>query len=134
MEHGQNDYKSIENLVRASENCNLAPIIRVSENSPYLIGKALDTGAIGIQVPNVSSKLEAERAVEAAKFYPKGNRGVCRFVRNADYGTTEKSIYFNFIEYKFNKQIPYWLCFSISHFLLIRRISYDNVKPRKITR
>lgn len=95
MEHGQNDFKSIENLVRAAENSNLAPIIRVAENSPHLIGKALDAGAIGVQIPNVSSKLEAEKAIESAKFYPMGNRGVCRFVRNADYGAIEKSNYFN---------------------------------------
>lgn len=95
MEHGPNDYKCIENLVRAAENSSLAPIIRVAENNPGLIGKALDTGAIGVQIPNISSSEDAINAVAAARFHPHGNRGVCRFVRNADYGSVVTSQYFD---------------------------------------
>ena len=94
MEHGPNDFKNIENLVRAAENFSLVPIIRVAENSPTLIGKALDTGAVGVQIPNISNREDALAAVEAARFYPLGKRGVCRFVRNANYGSISVNQYF----------------------------------------
>jgi len=38
--------------------------------------------------------MEAERAVEASKFVPEGHRGVCRFVRAADYSSMDRYRYF----------------------------------------
>ena len=95
MEHGPNDYKTVENLVRASEISSILSIVRVSHNEPWLISKALDTGALGVQIPNISSLEEAKQAIMNAKFYPSGNRGVWRVVRASDYANIPKKQYFS---------------------------------------
>ena len=83
-----------KNLIRASVIANLVPIIRVPSSSEEEISKALDIGALGIQVPQVSSAEEAERVVKASKFFPEGNKGVCRFVRAAGYSSIDRFEYF----------------------------------------
>lgn len=95
MEHGPADYKIIENLVRATETTGMLPIVRTASNQPWMIAKALDTGAAGVQVPNISNVEEAAQAIQAARFHPFGQRGVCRFVRSAKYGETSKENYFS---------------------------------------
>ncbi len=50
------------------------PLCRVAENSPYAIGSALDAGAMGVIVPFVETPDEAEAAVQAAKYPPRGQR------------------------------------------------------------
>ena len=94
MEHGPADFKSVENLVRAAEISNILSLIRVAHNESQLISKALDTGALGIQIPNIYSLKDAKSAIEFAKFYPAGMRGVCRFVRAAEYANISKEQYF----------------------------------------
>jgi 4-hydroxy-2-oxoheptanedioate aldolase len=94
MEHGPISIETAQNLVRAAEVRGITPIIRVAENNPGLILRALDTGAQGVQVPHVSKKSDAQKAVEAAKFHPAGDRGICRFVRAADYSSMDRFKYF----------------------------------------
>ncbi|MCD6296099.1 MAG: aldolase [Deltaproteobacteria bacterium] len=94
MEHGPHSIETAQNLVRAAEVRGITPIIRVTENNPGLILRALDIGAQGVQVPQVSKMADVKKTVEAAKFYPTGNRGVCRFVRAADYSLTDRFEYF----------------------------------------
>jgi 4-hydroxy-2-oxoheptanedioate aldolase len=94
LEHGPNNVLSLQNLVRAAEVSGLLPIVRVTDDTPSLIGQVLDVGAGGIQVPNVQTRQEVERIVEAARFAPQGMRGVCRFVRAADYSSADRVAYF----------------------------------------
>ena len=49
-------------------------LCRVAENSPYAIGSALDAGARGVIVPFIETAAEAEAAVVAAKYPPRGQR------------------------------------------------------------
>lgn len=49
-------------------------VLRVEENNPLAIGRALDTGADGVLVPLVDTAQEAAAAVEAARFPPLGRR------------------------------------------------------------
>ncbi len=93
QEHGTVDLTTIQNHVRAAKMGGMTSVIRVAENNHNKIGSAFDTGADMVQVPNISSVAEAKQAIEAAKFYPKGNRGVCCYVKAANFGTTEKSTY-----------------------------------------
>ena len=94
MEHGPATLETMHNHVRAAKSCQLFPIIRAKGFDAHAIGSALDTGALGVQVPNVSTAQQAKEAVNAARFYPKGMRGVCRFVAAANYGTLDKQNYF----------------------------------------
>jgi 2-keto-3-deoxy-L-rhamnonate aldolase RhmA len=59
--------------------------VRVGANDPRLIKRALDSGATGIVVPMVSTPEEAEAAVSASRYPPRGTRGAGLF-RAQDYG------------------------------------------------
>ena len=80
-------------MIRAAELVNISPIVRVTDNAPESILRALDIGAHGVQVPQVSSCTEAEEVLKSARFHPDGNRGVCKFVRAADYSSTPPATY-----------------------------------------
>jgi 4-hydroxy-2-oxoheptanedioate aldolase len=95
LEHGPNTVFSLPNLIRAAEVTGLFPIVRVKEDATSLISEVLDAGAAGIQVPQISSRTEAEKVLQAARFIPDGMRGVCRFVRAADYSSLDRYRYFS---------------------------------------
>ena len=84
-EHGPVGMEKAGDLIRAAESEGMSPIIRVSENDPALICRALDIGAHGVQIPLVSNKTQAEAAVRYAKYSPLGERGLCPFARSGLY-------------------------------------------------
>ena len=94
LEHGPNTIETAQNLVRGAQIGGVFPIIRVKEDAYSVIGEALDIGAGGVEVPQVSTAKDAERVVKHAKFAPEGLRGVCRFVRAADYSSLDRFRYF----------------------------------------
>ena len=94
LEHGPLSTETAQNMVRAAELAGITPIIRVSENDPGQISRALDIGAQGVQVPHITTGAEANKVIEAAKFSPAGERGVCRFVRAASYSAMDRGDYF----------------------------------------
>jgi 4-hydroxy-2-oxoheptanedioate aldolase len=85
MEHGPVSYEAAEAMVRAAELSGSTPFVRVPHNSRHLILRALDTGAAGVHVPDVSDVEAARSAVESVKYGPKGHRGLAN-VRAARYG------------------------------------------------
>ena len=93
-EHGPQSTESVENLVRAAELTGISAVVRVRRNDPSLISRALDVGAEGILVPQISSSEDALNVVKAAKFAPDGERGVCCYVRAASYSHENKFEYF----------------------------------------
>lgn len=94
MEHGPNSVETLQNHVRAAEAKGIVPVIRVPENNANHISKALDIGARFVQVPQITTRQEAEMVVRAAKFFPNGERGVCRYVKAANYSSMPKADYF----------------------------------------
>ncbi|MDR2087725.1 MAG: aldolase [Dysgonamonadaceae bacterium] len=95
MEHGPVGFSNLQNLIRGAETAGVLPIVRTYDSSETAIGKALDLGAKGVQVPQIQSVNEAREVVKAARYFPKGERGVCRFVRAAAYSSTPRNDYFN---------------------------------------
>lgn len=93
-EHGLASWETIQNHIRAATLTKMAPIVRVRGLDSHAIGAALDSGAAGVQVPNITNADQAAEAVTAARFHPLGRRGVCRFVRAARYGDADKTLYF----------------------------------------
>ena len=85
MEHGPLSTETIQNHIRAAQLRGIAPMVRVPRNDAAEILRALDVGAEGVHVPQVATVEDARQAVEACLFHPRGSRGVCRFVRAADY-------------------------------------------------
>jgi 4-hydroxy-2-oxoheptanedioate aldolase len=94
MEHGPLGFTDLQNLIRAAMLANVIPIVRTSDSSEISIARSLDLGALGIQIPQVTSAEMARACVKAARFFPEGERGVCRFVRAANYSSLPREEYF----------------------------------------
>ncbi len=94
MEHGPAGFFDLQNLIRGAEAAGVLPIVRTADRSETAIGKALDLGAAGVQIPQVRSAKQAREVIDAARFFPKGERGVCRFVRAAGYSSVPRDEYF----------------------------------------
>ena len=74
-------------MIRAAKAVGISPIVRVPGTAPIHVMRALDAGADGVQVPQLTS-LEQVRAVcEAARYYPEGQRGMCAYGAAAGYST-----------------------------------------------
>ena len=73
-QHGQFDYDTIVNCVRAADLMAVPAIVRVAGHDYSLIGQALDTGAAGVMVPMLHNLEQAKAVVDAAKFPPLGHR------------------------------------------------------------
>lgn len=95
MEHGPIGYDRAQDLVRAGQLHGMKPFIRVSRNESSLILRALDIGAAGVHIPHVATKDAAKAAVEACYFHPKGDRGICKYVRAAGYTDTPAADHFD---------------------------------------
>ena len=93
-EHGPISMQNAQNMIRAAEIVNITPVIRVGNNDEALILRALDIGAQGIEIPQINSSSDAVRAVKSVKYSPQGERGVCRYVRAANYSSLDKFKYF----------------------------------------
>ncbi|HST57963.1 MAG TPA: aldolase/citrate lyase family protein [Longimicrobium sp.] len=75
LEHSPTTFQDLQNLIRiASPRCFCA--VRVPENNPVYISRALDVGAEGVILPRISSAAEAQQAVAWSKYPPRGTRGI----------------------------------------------------------
>jgi 2-keto-3-deoxy-L-rhamnonate aldolase RhmA len=74
-EHSTATYAQIQALCRAGRAAGIVPLVRVTENEPHLISRALDVGAMGIIVPRLRSVPATAAAIDAIKFPPLGHRG-----------------------------------------------------------
>ena len=75
-EHNPVDIRTLAQMFASMASSGIAPMVRIPWNSPENFKRVLDAGAWGVVVPMVNSREEAERAVEAARYYPDGNRSV----------------------------------------------------------
>ena len=85
-EHGSIGIESVELMVMAAESAGVTPIARPPVNSFEAIGQLMDRGVMGVQVPHVNTADDAQRAVQAVKYHPLGERGLAAGVRSASYG------------------------------------------------
>lgn len=90
-EHNPIDIRTLAQMFAAMSATDTAPMVRIPWNTPENFKRVLDAGAWGMVVPMVNSREEAERAVEAARYYPDGNRSVGggRFPMSFDAGAEE---------------------------------------------
>jgi 4-hydroxy-2-oxoheptanedioate aldolase len=93
-EHGMLGTEGALLLVRACDSVGMTPILRVPGVDHHRITQALDFGASGVMVPNIQNRKDAETAVSAAKYHPRGNRGVCPFARGAGYDASGDPEYY----------------------------------------
>ena len=81
MEHGSMSFETAENMVRAAESSNIAPVIRTWDADCQTILRALETGVKSIMVPHVKSANDAEKISNACKYFPDGKRGLSPYTR-----------------------------------------------------
>jgi 4-hydroxy-2-oxoheptanedioate aldolase len=95
-QHGLTDPfgRSLAEQIRAARLAGISPIVRVVDNDRGQILKALDAGAEGIVVPQVSIVAEAQQAVNAAFYPPIGSRSACASAPAAGFGTSNWDEYY----------------------------------------
>ncbi len=85
-EHSPVGIESTANLIRAADGVGITPFVRVMTNDAVAIMQALDAGALGVQVPQISARQDAEYAARALKYPPIGIRGLATSHRAANHG------------------------------------------------
>ncbi|MFZ7134281.1 MAG: HpcH/HpaI aldolase family protein [Eubacteriales bacterium] len=75
-EHGEPGFESVVNMSRAAQAHGVTPIVRVLEYNQKLIGRYLDNGIEGIQMPMVETADMAAKFIAACKYKPDGVRGL----------------------------------------------------------
>jgi len=83
--------ETVENMVRAAECSGAVPIIKLKDNDPIRVADALNTGAPMCKIPHAQSADDLKRAVDAAFFHPKGERGLCSVSRANRYAQGKMS-------------------------------------------
>ena len=88
-EHNLVSPETCQQLVRAAETAGIVPLVRVPRNDQTTILPYLETGVMGVLVPHVRTHADAEKAVRAVKYPPRGNRSAAGSSRPAGYGLTQ---------------------------------------------
>lgn len=85
-EHAPIDPINLYPLLQAIGGYHAMPMVRAPWNDLVAIKRLLDCGAMGVHIPYVSTKEEAEAAVRACKYPPYGTRGIAGSPRAAGFG------------------------------------------------
>ena len=85
LQHGLIDYTDLVHMLPAISTTEVTPLVRVGGNDATAIMKVLDAGAMGVIVPMVNNRAEAERAIAACRYPPLGLRSFGP-IRAAMYG------------------------------------------------
>jgi 4-hydroxy-2-oxoheptanedioate aldolase len=74
MQHGSFDFQTAYECCHVIRQGGARPVVRVPVGNFSAIERVLDLGALGVVVPMVNSREEAEQAAKAAKYPPLGKR------------------------------------------------------------
>lgn len=87
LEHGPGDYWTALQVLQAMRGSGCTPMVRVPSLNRVEIKKALDIGVQGIMAPSVNNVADAQEAVAACRYAPRGVRGMAAtIVRATNYG------------------------------------------------
>lgn len=86
MEHGWGSHAHLLPQIQAAGATPAAPFVRIEDNQTPRFKRVLDLGASGIMIPYISSVAEAEHAVSAMRYPPRGVRGVAKLSRGSGFG------------------------------------------------
>ncbi|MBK8727239.1 MAG: aldolase [Holophagaceae bacterium] len=93
LEHGPITPAEAYPMILAAERRGLRLLARIPALHESWFKWLQDLGIGGIQVPHVKTREDAERAVAFSLFAPGGDRGLCRFVRAAEFSNLPKEDY-----------------------------------------
>lgn len=86
MEHAPNDLQMVLSQLQVFANSQTTAIVRPDWNDAVLVKRLLDIGAPGLLFPMVQNVQEAEAAVAATRYPPRGMRGVSTSTRANGFG------------------------------------------------
>lgn len=86
MEHSPSDLESVLAQLQVIAGYEASPIVRPPHNDPIIIKRLLDIGAQSLLIPYVQSAAEAQAAVAAVRYPPRGVRGVSATTRASRFG------------------------------------------------
>lgn len=86
MEHSPNDLQSVLSQLQVYHNGTVQPVIRPPWNEPVIVKRLLDLGVPSLLFPMIQNAQEAEAAVRACRYPPRGIRGVALSQRANRYG------------------------------------------------
>ncbi len=76
LEHTSTSLDTAQMLCTSALGAGISGLVRVPSHDPSFIARVLDGGAVGVIVPQVDSREEAEAVVHAARFPPIGHRSI----------------------------------------------------------
>ena len=76
LEHTATSLETTSLLCAAAIGAGITPLVRVPAHDHQYLTRSLDVGALGVIVPHVESREEAEQVVDACRFPPRGHRSV----------------------------------------------------------
>jgi 4-hydroxy-2-oxoheptanedioate aldolase len=85
-EHSLTDIPDLMGMLQTVAPYPVAPVVRPQANDTVLIKRALDMGAQTLLLPYVQTREEAEAAVRAMRYAPRGIRGVSGMTRASRFG------------------------------------------------
>ena len=74
QQHGLGGHDAMVGCLTAAKAAGMPALVRVANNDPGLVGRALDGGAQGVVCPLINSAEDAQRFVRAVKYPPLGAR------------------------------------------------------------
>lgn len=85
QEHTFMDEETMANIFLAARDADIPAIVKVPSLHRHFISRALDAGALGIQLPRTETKADVERLIQYMKFPPLGDRAASPGLANTDY-------------------------------------------------
>lgn len=92
MEHSPNDLMSVLGQLQVYRASPTAAVVRPPWNEAVVVKRLLDLGAFSLLFPMIQSAEEAEAAVRATRYPPRGIRGVSLIQRGNRYGRVDDYI------------------------------------------
>jgi 4-hydroxy-2-oxoheptanedioate aldolase len=85
-EHAPNEVADVMANLQAVAEGTASPMVRPVWNDPVVIKRLLDVGVQNLLIPFVETREEAEAAVAATRYPPRGRRGMATMIRANRYG------------------------------------------------
>jgi 2-dehydro-3-deoxyglucarate aldolase len=76
IEHSILELSEVQMLIQVLDGQQCPAIVRLTSNHPDQIKRVMDAGATGVMVPMIKTATDAEAAVRAVYYPPRGQRGV----------------------------------------------------------
>ena len=85
MEHTGIGFETLKPQFALCRALGVAPLVRVPATEYHFVARALDCGALGVMVPLVDTREQAERIVSFTRYPPQGRRGAAFGFAHDDY-------------------------------------------------